>query len=173
MFLHVCFQYHRYWGHLPNAPLITSLPKETRKQESQWISLTCKSPSLFVLMCNSTGNSQNPRICYLRVVLCWICTPDQLTSMLSGEREGLIRPLSWVWKHTFYAQTVSQSIDGWLGWPAVFSWQKFACPYLMPSVDIAPGEQERKTVTPLLQREGGQHGTAELTDKKRPQFSSV
>lgn len=46
-----------------------------------------------------------------------MCTPDPLTSMLSGDREWLIRPLSWVWKDIFFAKAVSQSVHGRLGWP--------------------------------------------------------
>ncbi len=69
-------------------------------------------------------------------------------------------------------------MDGSPGWLAgCFTLTKSACACLMASVDMAPGEQGRKKkkkeVTPLLKWEGGPHGIAELTNKKRLQFSSV
>lgn len=55
---------------------------------------------------------------------------------------------------------------------------EFACPSLMVSVDIAArkqqgGKNKKKEIMPLLREAGGQHRTAELTNKKNPQFSSV
>lgn len=140
----------------------------------------------FSLLCElmnySTGNSQTPHcICYLSVALCWMCTPDPLTSMLSGDREWLIRPVSWVSKDIFYAQTVPQSMHGWLAWLA--SWLFYAhkiCMCLSNGVcwhgsrrTGGGKKKKRKEVTPLLKWEGGPHGIAELTNKKRLQFSSV
>lgn len=130
------------------------------------------------LCAHSIGNSLNPlSVCYLRVLLCWMCTPDLLTSMFSGDQEWLIRLLSWVWKDAFYAQTVPQSMHGQLGW--LFSDDEI-CMSLSNGVcwhgsRRTGGRKKRKKkgVTPLLKWEGGQHGMAELTNKKRSQFSSV
>lgn len=59
---------------------------------------------------------------------------------------------------TFSVQTVSLSVQRWLGWLADwFSMTKFACPHLMASaVDMTPGVGGG--VRPLLKREGEQHG---------------
>lgn len=54
---------------------------------------------------------------------------------------------------------------------ACFPKTKFAYPYPTASPDMSLGK--RKRVTPQLRREGGQHGMAELTNKKHPHFSSV
>lgn len=54
---------------------------------------------------------------------------------------------------------------------ACFPIFKFAYPYPTASPDMTLGK--RKRVTPQLRREGGQHGMAELTNKKHPHFSSV
>lgn len=70
-------------------------------------------------------------------------------------QEWLIRPLSCVWKDIFYAQTVPQSMQGRLGWAGLGGWlagwltdcfpmTKFACPYLMVSGDMTPGEEGGK-----------------------------
>lgn len=134
---------------------------------------------LCVLMSRSIGNSQNPHcICNLKVALCWMCTPDPLTSMLSGDREWLIRLLSWFWIDIFYVQTVPQSMHGWLGWLAgLLLSDDEICMSLSNGVcwqgSRRTGEKKKEEVTPLLKWEGGQHGMAELTNKKRPQFPTV
>ena len=63
-------------------------------------------------MRNAIGISQKSSLYLLPERM---CTPDPLTSMLSGDREWLIRPLSWVWKDIFFAKAVSQSVHGRLG----------------------------------------------------------
>ena len=70
-------------------------------------------------------------------------------NMLSGDREWLIRPLSWVWKDIFFCQG-SVTVSAWTAWLAVFRWQNLHVPCLMACVDMAPGERGQ----------GGSHTTA-------------
>lgn len=150
--------------------------KRNKDAQSQWISLTCKSSS-FSSLCayeHHIGYSQNPCcMCYLRVVLWWTCTPDPLTTMLSGDREWFIKPLSWVWKDFKPRQYHSHSYSERLGW--LFSDDRI-CMSLSNGVCWHGSRRtgkKQKQVTPLLKWEGGQHGVAELTNTNCPQFPSV
>ena len=126
--------------------------------------------SLCVLVTWSIGNPENPRcISYLRVALSWLCSPDPLTSMFPGDRvAGNQVPFLGVKRYILCPDSVR--VDAWTAaWLPVYPMTKFACPCLNGVCwhgSRGRGTKKKKDITPLLRREGGQHGMAELTNQK-------